>query len=211
MMRNSVFCSLLFVAVCSQPFVPSLDAGPPDTSGPEYRILPRDKEGMESLLEVETIQVSFSSSPLDSVQSENFAEVLEVSQAYGANPFAMVAIAFRESSFRKTAVSPTGDVGIFQINYRWWGKELGYKNYEDFLKHNTAIKRNTRHAIEILRIFSRHRACLGENLYACYNGGYGWRKSPKRRQIEFYRDRVVKTIKSIERGYPQWGANPKSH
>lgn len=28
-------------------------------------------------------------------------------------------VAYRESSFRRTAVSPTSDYGLFQINYRW--------------------------------------------------------------------------------------------
>jgi Lysozyme like domain len=28
-------------------------------------------------------------------------------------------VAFVESSFRRTAVSPTSDYGLFQINYRW--------------------------------------------------------------------------------------------
>lgn len=171
------------------------------------RLYPRDMLGIEAALIVETIQVSFGSSSLDSQQTQNLAEILEASRDYGYDPYVLVSIAFRESSFRTEAISSTGDVGIFQVNYRWWGKELGYKDYKDFTNRNKDVRRNARHAIEILRRFASHRACAGDNLFACYNGGYGWRKSENRRQIEHYRDGVVETKRVLERDYPQWETN----
>ena len=198
----------LFTVVLAACVPPATTAtGNTEDASVTYRLTPRDKQGIESELRFQIIQVSFGASSLDTQQSQNLLEILEAAAAYGYDPYVLVSIAFVESSFRTGAVSSTGDIGIFQINYRWWGKELGYRDYEDFAIRNKNIHRNARHAIEILRRFAAHRSCTGDNLFACYNGGYGWRRSEKRRQIEHYRDKVLETKRVLERDYPQWEAD----
>jgi len=159
---------------------------------------------MAALLEVETYQVAFSKSQLSPSQTDNLLKILNAAKIYNYDAYTLLAIAFRESSFHNDVISDTGDVGIFQINYRWWGKELGYKDFKDFYQANVKIKRNTRHAVEILSRFGTHRACKGDNIFACYNGGYGWRKSKQVRYITQYRDNVIKTRNYLKRKYPNW-------
>ena len=173
------------------------------TSNP-VQLVPRDNDGIMELLEIESYQVIFNKNQLSTRQTDNLLEIMNAAKIYDYDVYTLLAIAFRESSFHNDVISDTGDVGIFQINYRWWGKELGYKDFKDFYQANIKIKRNTRHAIEILRRFTKHRSCKGDNVFACYNGGYGWRKSNQKRYIEHYRDNVVKTRNYLKERYQEW-------
>lgn len=61
------------------------------------------------------------------------AEVAIVSTALGVDPVVALAVAEVESGNvpperRDTVVSPTGDVGRFQINSRTWTRRLGYRS-----------------------------------------------------------------------------------
>lgn len=168
------------------------------------RLAPRDSIGIMELLEIESYQVVFNKNQLSMKQTDNLLEIMNAAKIYDYDVYILLAIAFRESSFHNEIISDTGDVGIFQINYRWWGKELGYESFKDFYQANIKIKQNTRHAIEVLRRFGKHRSCKNDNIFACYNGGYGWRKSKQRRYIEYYRDNVVKTRDYLEERYPFW-------
>jgi len=178
---------------------------------PEYdmirgpvRIEPRDTAGIADLLEVQSYQVSFVRDRLSSRQTDNVLEVMNAAKLYKYDVHDLLAIAFKESSFHNDVISDTGDVGLFQVNYHWWGKKLGYKDFRHFYQANIVPKRNARHAIEILRTFSPKKACKGNNLFACYNGGPGWKMSKNVRYIKHYRDNVVKTRDNIKRNYPEW-------
>jgi len=168
------------------------------------RIVPRDNAGIVELLEIETYRVTFNKSQLSSKQTGNLLEIINAAKIFDYDVFTLLAIAFRESSLHNDVISDTGDVGIFQVNYRWWGKELGYADFKSFYQANIRIKRNARHAIDILRRFSKHRSCKGDNIFACYNGGYGWQKSKQRRYIEYYRDNVVETRDFLKERYSEW-------
>jgi len=178
---------------------------------PEYdkirdsiRIEPRDNAGIADLLEVHSYQATFIKDRLSPSQTDNVLEVINAAKIHKYDVHDLLAIAFKESSFHNDIISDTGDVGLFQVNYYWWGKKLGYKNFKEFYQGNIDPKKNAKHAIDILRIFSSSPRCKGNNLFACYNGGRGWKKSKNVLYITRYREGVVKTRDRIKRSYPEW-------
>ena len=54
-------------------------------------------------------------------QQFNASVVIDQSNRFNEDPYFMVALAWVESRLRDNRVSPTGDYGIFQINWRFWG------------------------------------------------------------------------------------------
>jgi hypothetical protein len=61
-------------------------------------------------------------------QELNAAVIIDKSMTVGEDPYFMVALAWVESRVKAGKVSHTGDYGIFQISYRFWGKKWGYKD-----------------------------------------------------------------------------------
>ena len=109
-----------------------------------------------------------------------------------------------ESSFKTGLISRQGDVGIFQINTRWWWKKLGYSSRSEFAKKNQDVTTNAKNAIFIIKKFKRFKTCRGDNLFACYNGGPGWRLSKNVDKIKAYQKRVIRARYLITRHMKRW-------
>ena len=121
------------------------------------------------------------------------------------HPHLMVAIAEVESSFDAKSINwKTRDVGLFQINYRWHGKQLNTKTYEEFKIIMLDPEKNTRYALQVVKDMRRYRGCQRGDLPACYNGGPGWRISKNRLKIQAYRDKVNQLARRYEKNSPGW-------
>ncbi len=123
-------------------------------------------------------------------QEFNASVIIEQSNTLGEDPYFMVALAWVESRLKSRAVSHTGDYGIFQHNYSFWGKHWGYKSRKKFLKDMSNIKHATVAATTVLHEMRKYTACQGLNLPACYNGGPSWQKSKNREKIMSYAAKV---------------------
>ena len=69
----------------------------------------------------------------DTEQELNAAVIIDKSIQLGEDPYFMVGLAWVESRLKTGRVSHTGDYGLFQINYNFWGKKWGYKSRNKFL------------------------------------------------------------------------------
>ena len=137
-------------------------------------------------------------------QLVNVITIMDVAKTQGFDEFTLLAIAFRESSFKTGLVSKQGDVGIFQINARWWWKKLGYKNRADFTKKNQDVATSAKNAITIIQKFKRFKTCRGDRVFACYNGGPGWQLSKNVEKIKAYQKRVIRARYLIKRHMKRW-------
>jgi len=144
---------------------------------------------------------------LNSEQLTNVSIILETAKEENFDKVLLLTIAFKESSFYSNIVSHTGDYGLFQINARWWYKKLGYNSKKDFVKSNMNPRTSARHAVFILRDFYRFKACQGDNIFACYNGGPKWRHSKARKVIERYQRSSIRITRLIRKRYDEWIAD----
>ena len=104
---------------------------------------------------------------------KNFVPLIKWS---GEDPFVMTAIAMVESSLTESAISRSGDYGILQVNCRIHSKKLkklfGFKHCK---KDMLDMRKNIVASAYVLSRFRKYRACRKHHLYACYNGGQGWK------------------------------------
>ena len=153
---------------------------------------------------------SFVMGHLSDAQLINAISIMEASTDKTFDIATLLAIAFRESAFKTDLISKQGDVGAFQINARWWWKKLGYASRAAFIKANQDVATSTRNAIEILKKFKKFKSCRGDNLFACYNGGPGWRLSKNVEKIKAYQKRVIRARYLIKRHMKRWKRDIKS-
>ncbi len=153
---------------------------------------------------------SFVMGHLSDAQLINAISIMEASTDKTFDIATLLAIAFRESAFKTDLISKQGDVGAFQINARWWWKKLGYASRAAFIKANQDVTTSTRNAIEILKKFKKFKSCRGDNLFACYNGGPGWRLSKNVEKIKAYQKRVIRARYLIKRHMKRWKRDIKS-
>ena len=116
----------------------------------------------------------------------------------------MVSVAWVESRLKTGRVSKTGDYGIFQINYRFWGKQWGYKDRQKFLVDMSSAAHATVAATTVLRSMRKYKTCQGLNLPACYNGGPGWQKSKNKEKIISYANKVNRMRGIFKKKFPGW-------
>ena len=140
----------------------------------------------------------------DVEQQINAAVIIDKAIEINEDPYLMIAIAWVESRIKSGRVSNTGDYGIFQINYRYWGKRFGYKNSKKFLVDMSSPGHSPVAAAVVLKSMRKYKACKGLNLPACYNGGPGWQKSKNKRKIMSYANKVQKMRLRFQRNYPGW-------
>ena len=92
------------------------------------------------------------------------------------DPYEIIAIGMVESGLTPIAVSHTGDYGLMQVNCRIHRKRLkavfGFKNCE---KDMLIVEKNMKASLHIIDLFRKYERCRGSKVYACYNGGQGWR------------------------------------
>ena len=158
------------------------------------------KEGIQAF----SLDDDFVLGKLSDDQLVNVITIMDVAKTQGFDEFTLLAIAFRESSFKTGLISKQGDVGIFQINARWWWKKLGYKNRADFTKKNQDVATNAKNAITIIQKFKRFKTCRGSSVFACYNGGPGWQLSKNVEKIRAYQKRVIRARYLIKRHMKRW-------
>ena len=137
-------------------------------------------------------------------QQLNAAVIIDKSLDIGEDPYFMVATAWVESRLKTGKTSKTGDYGLFQINYRFWGKKWGYKNTRKFLVDMSSAAHGTVAAGVVLKAMRKYKACQGLNLPACYNGGPGWQKSKNKEKIISYANKVNRMRGIFKRKFPKW-------
>ncbi len=140
----------------------------------------------------------------DTEQELNAAVIIDKSLDVGADPYFMVALSWVESRLKTGRVSHTGDYGLFQINYRFWGKKWDYKDRKKFLVDMSSAAHATVAAAVVLKEMRKYKACQGLNLPACYNGGPGWQKSKNKEKIIAYANKVNRMRGIFKRKFPKW-------
>lgn len=158
------------------------------------------EEGIEAF----SLDDDFVLGKLSDNQLVNVITIMDVAKKQKFDEFTLLAIAFRESSFKTGLISKQGDVGVFQINARWWWKKLGYTNRADFIKKNQDVTTSAKNAIIILKKFKRFKTCRGDRVFACYNGGPGWQLSKNIEKITAYQKRVIRARYLISRHMKRW-------
>jgi hypothetical protein len=141
---------------------------------------------------------------LNSEQLTNVSIILEVAEQQKFDKYMMLTIAFKETSFYANLTSNTGDYGLFQINAKWWYKFLGYTSKKDFVQHNMDPKISAQNAVKVIKDLMRYKTCKGEDIFACYNGGPGWRKSKNRAVIERYKRSSLRIKRLVTDKYDEW-------
>lgn len=141
---------------------------------------------------------------LSSAQLTNVNIILEVADQQKFDKHLMLTIAFKESSFYANLSSSTGDYGLFQINARWWYKFLGYTTKKDFVKYNMDPRVSAENAVKVIKDLMRYKTCKGDDIFACYNGGPGWRKSKNSAVIERYKQESLRIRRLVTEKYDEW-------
>jgi hypothetical protein len=145
----------------------------------------------------------------DDEQREIGQGIIKEAHKLGEDPYTLMAIAWQETRIKRGRTSHTGDVGIFQINWSFWGKRIWkYKSYQQFVEDMDNIEHGTLAAVMVLREMRLYKTCIGINLYACYNGGPAWMKSKNIDKIATYARRVHAKRQQYIRKYKSW-AKPK--
>ena len=71
----------------------------------------------------------------DNEQREIGQGIIKEAHKLGEDPYTLMAIAWQETRIKRGRTSHTGDVGIFQINWSFWGKRIWkYKSYQQFVE-----------------------------------------------------------------------------
>lgn len=145
----------------------------------------------------------------DNEQREIGQGIIKEAHKLGEDPYTLMAIAWQETRIKRGRTSHTGDVGIFQINWSFWGKRIWkYKSYQQFVEDMDNIEHGTLAAVMVLREMRLYKTCIGINLYACYNGGPSWMKSKNIDKIATYARRVHAKRRKFVRKHKSW-AKPK--
>ncbi len=138
-------------------------------------------------------------------------QLANLAREYEIDPYELVAIAWVESRLNPNATNKSIDAGVLQVNCKIHWKRFGYDKPFAHLKSKRKIRRaaikhcaeaqknieeNTRNSIFLLKLMERkYRGCRGDNRWACYNGGPGWRVKHKERATRY--KKKVKKIKRI--------------
>jgi len=120
-------------------------------------------------------------------------------------PSEALAIAQTESGFNPKAYSHTKDVGLFQINCKWWYKKFKYKNIKSCEKALFDPGLNISKGIYILTHFrNNYTQCRGSLAYRCYNGGQGWPRSKNKQKIINYSNKVRERKLKLHKYYTKF-------
>ena len=142
----------------------------------------------------------------DTEQELNAAVIIDKSLDAEEDPYFMVSLAWVESRLKPGKISRTNDYGLFQINYRFWGKKWGYKSANKFLVDMSSPAHATVAAMVVLKEMRKYKSCQGLNLAACYNGGPRWQKSKNKEKIIQYANKVNRMRGIFKRKFPRWMA-----
>jgi hypothetical protein len=137
-------------------------------------------------------------------QREISTEIIKQANILGEDPYLLMAIAYTETRIQRNQTSHTGDIGIFQINYRFWAPRWGYKNRTEFRKDMDNPVHGTLAAVMVLREMRLYKTCRGRHLAACYNGGPAWVRSKNIDKIKAYARKVHFFKSKFLRNHPRW-------
>tara|TARA_B100000900_G_C20565900_1_gene711086 strand:- start:780 stop:1283 length:504 start_codon:yes stop_codon:yes gene_type:complete len=141
----------------------------------------------------------------DAEQKDIGRQIIAEAHSLGEDPYTLMAIAWHESRIKTGKTSRTGDVGIFQINWSFWGKRIWkYKSYQQFVQDMDNVEHATLAAVMVLREMRLYKTCIGINLYACYNGGPAWMKSKNIDKIATYARRVHTKRQRFIKNHKSW-------
>jgi len=140
----------------------------------------------------------------DKEQEINAAIIIDKSYDIKEDPYFMVSLAWVESRLKTGRVSHTGDYGLFQVNYRFWGKKWGYKTRQKFLVDMSNPNHSVIAAGVVLKEMRKYRSCQGLNLPACYNGGPAWQRSKNKEKILEYATKVHRMREIFKKRFPGW-------
>tara|TARA_R110000824_G_scaffold97480_2_gene233009 strand:+ start:53 stop:538 length:486 start_codon:yes stop_codon:yes gene_type:complete len=140
----------------------------------------------------------------DAEQELNAAVIIDKAHDIREDPYFMVSLSWVESRLKTGRVSKTGDYGLFQINYNFWGKKWGYKDRNKFLVDMSSANHATVAAGVVLQEMRRYKQCQGLNLPACYNGGPAWQKSKNIEKIISYANKVNRMRGIFKSKFPDW-------
>lgn len=143
-------------------------------------------------------------------------QIVEFSKWFEMDPYEMVAIAWVESRLNPNVVNRDKDAGALQVNCKIHWKKFGYHKPFSHLKSKRKMRReaikncveaqknieeNVGNSAYLLKSMQRkYRGCRGENRWACYNGGPGWRVKHKERATK-YKSKVKKIKRILEKHY----------
>ena len=143
-------------------------------------------------------------------------EIARLAEWYHADPYEMIAIGWVESRLNPNAANRDKDAGVFQVNCKIHWKKFGYHKPFRHLKSKRKMRReaikncveaqkiieeNIGNSVFLLKSMERkYRGCRGENRWACYNGGPGWRVKHKERATK-YKSKVKKIKRILEKHY----------
>tara|TARA_R100001510_G_C7653216_1_gene211296 strand:+ start:2641 stop:3141 length:501 start_codon:yes stop_codon:yes gene_type:complete len=162
---------------------------------------------IEFVVVVMTLMSAEHNMPLyfDSEQKSIGREIINHAHELGEDPYTLMAIAWQESRIKRGKTSRTGDVGIFQINWNFWGKRIWkYKSYRQFVIDMDNPSHATLAAVMVLREMRLYKTCVGINLFACYNGGPAWMKSKNIDKIATYARRVHLKRQQFMKRHKSW-------
>jgi soluble lytic murein transglycosylase-like protein len=129
-------------------------------------------------------------------------EIIKKSIQNKVNPSEMLAIAVTESALNPKAYSHTKDVGLFQVNCKWWYKKFNYNSIKSCERAMMNASVNIDAGIYILKYFRKNfKQCAGKFAYRCYNGGQRWQRSKNKDKIIRYATSVLKRKKKIDFHY----------
>jgi soluble lytic murein transglycosylase-like protein len=132
----------------------------------------------------------------------HFHMILEKSVEHDVDAMEALAIAITESALKPRAYSHTQDVGLFQVNCKWWWKKFKYSSRRQCEKSLLDPARNIDAGLYILKYFrSSFPQCKGDLAYRCYNGGQRWPRSKNKHKIIKYSKAVQKRKAAIVRHY----------
>ncbi|MCS5550916.1 MAG: lytic transglycosylase domain-containing protein [Gammaproteobacteria bacterium] len=137
-------------------------------------------------------------------QEVNAAIIIDRAIKLKEDPHFMVALAWTESRLISNRISKTGDYGIFQINYNFWGKHWGYSSRKKFLVDMSSPDNAAVAASVVLHEMRKYKSCRGQHLAACYNGGPSWKKSKNKKKILAYARKVNAKASAYKKRYPGW-------
>jgi len=91
--------------------------------------------------------------------------------------YEIIGIGMVESGLTDRAISHTGDYGLMQVNCRIHRKRLKKVfGFNDCEKDMLVVENNMKASLLLISLFRKnYRQCRGTKVFACYNGGQGWK------------------------------------
>jgi hypothetical protein len=120
----AVFVLLTYIAPLGQR---SARIDPPDGGAEFLPFIKSADPSVKEVLHLANMIRLITENQLPEVKTLKYAGLIfHASQKYGVNPLEIIAIIMAESHFKENSINnETGDYGLGQIHWEYWGKDLG--------------------------------------------------------------------------------------